>query len=124
MNIKSISGHVKSNHICVLGLTPFIYRFYDTGSIASLIIYTNGIIFHLFLPKNVYMKCVDTFLNIILITYVNIQALNMYIFMWTCFGTMVFILNVPVKGYEIIEPLLHITFVQGAGIKCLSISGF
>ena len=62
--------------------------------------------------------------NMILILHVNIQVWNAYVFMWTCFGTWCFMINVPTKGYELIEPLVHVTCVQGVGFICMVLSGF
>ncbi len=84
----------------------------------------NGLIFHIFYPNNVFAKCVDTVTNMILISYINIQVWNAYVFMLTCFGTWCFRVNVPTKGYEIVESLIHVTCVQGIGFICMVLSGF
>lgn len=95
-----------------------------TGSIPCLLISTNGLVFHVFYHKNVFVKWVDTITNIILIIHINIQAYNAYVFMWSCFGIGCFMVNVPIKDYELMEPLIHVTCVQFSGFVCMVLSGF
>ena len=120
----SIACKLQQNYICATGLLPFILRFFTTGSIPCLLISMNGLIFHIFYPNNVFAKYVDTVTNMILISYINIQVWNAYVFMLTCFGTWCFRVNVPTKGYEIVESLIHVTCVQGIGSICMVLSGF
>ena len=102
----SIACKLQQNYICATGLLPFILRFFMTGSIPCLLISMNGLLFHIFYP------------------YINIQVWNAYVFMLTCFGTWCFRVNVPTKGYEIVESLIHVTCVQGIGFICMVLSGF
>lgn len=120
----SIACKLQPNYICATGLIPYILRFFITGSIPCLLISTNGLVFHVFYHKNVFVKWVDTITNIILIIHINIQAYNAYVFMWSCFGIGCFMVNVPIKDYEIMEPLIHVTCVQFSGFVCMVLSGF
>jgi len=120
----SIACKLQPNYICATGLIPYILRFFMTGSIPCLLVSTNGLVFHVFYHKNVFVKCVDTITNIILIIHINIQAYNAYVFMWSCFGIGCFMVNVPIKDYEIMEPLIHVTCVQFSGFVCMVLSGF
>jgi hypothetical protein len=120
----SIACKLQPNYICATGLIPYILRFFMTGSIPCLLISTNGLVFHVFYHKNVFVKWVDTITNIILIIHINIQAYNAYVFMWSCFGIGCFMVNVPIKDYELMEPLIHVTCVQFSGFVCMVLSGF
>lgn len=120
----SIACKLQPNYICATGLLPFILRFCMTGSIACLLISTNGLVFHIFYHKNVLVKWVDTVTNMILIAHINIQAWNAYVFMWSCFGIGCYMVNVPIKGYELIEPIVHVTCVQTVAFICIVLSGF
>jgi hypothetical protein len=120
----SITCKLQPNYICATGLIPYILRFFMTGSIPCLLVSTNGLVFHVFYHKNVFVKCVDTITNIILIIHINIQAYNAYVFMWSCFGIGCFMVNVPMKDYELMEPLIHVTCVQFSGFVCMVLSGF
>ena len=106
------------------GVNTIHSSIFMTGSIPCLLVSTNGLVFHVFYHKNVFVKCVDTITNIILIIHINIQAYNAYVFMWSCFGIGCFMVNVPMKDYEIMEPLIHVTCVQFSGFVCMVLSGF
>ena len=120
----SITGRVKPNHLCALGLTPYLFHYLDTGSRSALIVYTNGIMFHLFFPHNFYVKWYDISCNAILVIYGNLYAMNIYVTMWTLYGTVYFIYNVPIPGYELLEPMVHIVFVQGSAYRALVLAEF
>ena len=114
---------IEPSHIFALGLTPFLYRFYETGSLISLIIYFNGIIFHVFLPNNFIMKWFDVICNMIFIAYVNLKALDFYVFMWSYIGCSLFLINAIVE-YKIIKTIIHVLGVHVTLYRALKISGY
>ncbi len=119
----SITGIVKSNYLCALGLTPYLFHYLDTGSLSALIVYINGMTFHLIFPHNFYMKWYDISCNAILIIYGNLYAMNVFVTLWSLYGTIHFMYNVPIPGYEIIEPIVHVLFVQLSLHHALVLSG-
>jgi len=120
----STSMQIRPNHLCALGLTPFLLRYLDTRSLSCLLIYSNGIIFHVFFPHNFYMRWFDVCCNAVLTTYINLYVMNIYVTMWSLYGTICFIYNVPIPGYELLEPMVHIVFVQGSAYRALVLAGF
>ena len=119
----SITGSVKPNHLCALGLTPYLFHYLDTGSQSALFVYINGITFHLFFPHNFYVKWYDISCNAILVIYGNLYAMNVFVTLWSLYGTIYFMYNVPIPGYEIIEPIVHVLFVQMSFHHALVLSG-
>lgn len=124
MSMLSTSMQIRSNHLCALGLTPFLLRYFETGSLSCLLIYSNGVIFHIFFPRNFYVKWYDICCNAVLTTYINLYSMNIFVTMWSLYGTVYFIYNVPIPGYEFIETIIHILFVQLSAYQALVLAEF
>jgi len=115
----------KPSYICALGLSVFLYRFYSKRSVVSLIVFCNGIIFHVFLPKNIFMKWIDIIFNLGVVVYLNILEKNCKPFMWSVTAFIIFPLNGQIfLVYPMLSSIIHVLGVQGFLFKALSYTNY
>lgn len=128
MNVDSSDGEVATTHdspssrclttpsfketLCALGLLPFLAWFILAGSVVALIVFLNGIVFHIFLPRSFLMKSFDICCNTVLVVLINILAWNLIVTLLTCLGATCFLLNsiVDVQGFG--KAVVHVVGVQ------------
>ena len=73
--VAAIRGEI----VCALGLVPFFVWFILTGSLVSLVVTLNGVIFHVFFPDSFSVKAWDIACNAVLIVLINLFARDVHV---------------------------------------------
>lgn len=108
----------KPNIVCSAGLIPYLVYFFYTRSFISCVVFCNGILYHFIAPNVQFVRLYDMISNIILITYVNIKALDMYVFLTTVIGTLCYVCN----KYYVRRRAIHVICVQWIGLLTIQMA--
>ena len=100
------------NILCTLGLVPFLAWFIMSGSAVALVVFLNGVVFHLLLPRSLCMKMFDICCNVILVVVINILAWNLIVGIMSCVAALVFLFNSLGGLHGIGKSAIHVLGVQ------------
>jgi hypothetical protein len=107
-----VSPKLPSEIICAFGLLPFLVFFFWSGSVLALIVFFNGVVYHLLLPSYFWMKLFDICCNTVMVILVNIFAWNLFVTLLTCFAILSFLINSNGGFHAIAKSLIHVFGVQ------------
>jgi hypothetical protein len=110
----------KHNELCAIGLIPYVGLIISHKSVFALSIFINGLVFHLFFPKEIQFKAYDICCNLAFCLYVNYVMSDIFSALLTVVAIISFILNFYRKNHcDFIGSLIHISFVQWIGLSIL-----